>query len=123
MAYVHLEPQRIHGVALGACDAIGFAQQGVDVGERLAGLRGDIAVLTIDNPPVNALSAGVPEGIVAAVRKAEGDPIKKGDVILEMNRKALTNADEAVAAVGGARVDRARFYEIVAALVPRVGSP
>ena len=25
--------------------------------------QGDVAVITIDNPPVNALSPGVPEGI------------------------------------------------------------
>jgi 3-hydroxyacyl-CoA dehydrogenase len=27
----------------------------------------DVAVITIDNPPVNALSPGVPEGIWAAI--------------------------------------------------------
>ena len=30
---------------------------------------GDIGVITVDNPPVNALSPGVPEGIVAALDK------------------------------------------------------
>ena len=29
----------------------------------------DIAVITIDNPPVNALSPGVPEGIKLSSRK------------------------------------------------------
>jgi len=27
----------------------------------------DVAIITIDNPPVNALSPGVPEGIAAAI--------------------------------------------------------
>ncbi len=34
---------------------------------------GDVAVITINNPPVNALSPGVPEGIEAAIaRNREG---------------------------------------------------
>ena len=35
--------------------------------------RDDIAVITIDNPPVNALSPGVPEGITACIRAANED--------------------------------------------------
>ena len=41
--------------------------------------QGDVGVITINNPPVNALSPGVPEGIVAAVealakrRRGQGD--------------------------------------------------
>jgi len=31
--------------------------------------EGHIAVITISNPPVNALSPGVPEGISEAVRR------------------------------------------------------
>ena len=33
---------------------------------------GDVGVITVDNPPVNALSPGVPEGIVAALNKGIG---------------------------------------------------
>ena len=33
----------------------------------------DVAVITINNPPVNALSPGVPEGIAAGIRDALGD--------------------------------------------------
>ena len=36
--------------------------------------QGDIGVITINNPPVNALSPGVPEGIVAGIEAAEKDP-------------------------------------------------
>jgi len=33
----------------------------------------DVAVITIDNPPVNALSPGVPEGLLAAIQAAAAD--------------------------------------------------
>ena len=33
-----------------------------------------VAVLCVDNPPVNALSPGVPEGLEEGVRRAEDDP-------------------------------------------------
>ena len=56
-------------------------------------LHGDIAVLTIDNPPVNALSAGVPEGIVAAVRKAEGDPQVRAIVLIGAGKTFIAGAD------------------------------
>ena len=37
-------------------------------------IRDEVAVVTIDNPPVNALGAGVLEGIEAAVSRAADDP-------------------------------------------------
>ncbi len=33
----------------------------------------DIAIITIDNPPVNALSPGVPEGIGEAIKEINND--------------------------------------------------
>ena len=36
-------------------------------------IQDGIGVITVDNPPVNALSPGVPEGILAAVEKAQAD--------------------------------------------------
>jgi len=36
--------------------------------------QGDVAVVVIDNPPVNALGPGVREGIIAAVKQANADP-------------------------------------------------
>jgi 3-hydroxyacyl-CoA dehydrogenase len=33
----------------------------------------DVAIITINNPPVNALSPGVPEGIVAALDQVRND--------------------------------------------------
>ena len=37
----------------------------------------NVAVITIDNPPVNALSPGVPEGIWAAIDEMNADPAVK----------------------------------------------
>ena len=34
---------------------------------------GDIAIITINNPPVNALSPGVPEGIAEAIEQIGKD--------------------------------------------------
>jgi 3-hydroxyacyl-CoA dehydrogenase len=41
----------------------------------------DVAVITIDNPPVNALSPGVPEGIAAAIDDMNGDSAIKAAVV------------------------------------------
>jgi len=34
---------------------------------------GEIGILTVNNPPVNALSPGVPEGIIAGIEAFEKD--------------------------------------------------
>ncbi len=42
-----------------------------------------VAVITIDNPPVNALSPGVPEGLEAAVARAQPEtPDVKAIVVI-----------------------------------------
>jgi 3-hydroxyacyl-CoA dehydrogenase len=53
----------------------------------------DIGVITIDNPPVNALSPGVPEGIVAAVDKGNADPAVKAMVLIGAGRSFIAGAD------------------------------
>src|SRR5664279_3455556 len=40
-------------------------------------VEGEIAVVTIDSPPVNALSRDVREGLKLGVEKAEADPAVK----------------------------------------------
>jgi len=52
-----------------------------------------IAVITIDNPPVNALSPGVPEGILAALATAEGDPSIRAIVVIGGGRTFIAGAD------------------------------
>ena len=54
---------------------------------------GDIAVITINNPPVNAMSPGVPEGILASVQAAEKDSAIKGMVLIGGGRTFIAGAD------------------------------
>ena len=43
---------------------------------------GDIGIITINNPPVNALSPGVPEGIIASLDTLRADPAVKAVVLI-----------------------------------------
>jgi 3-hydroxyacyl-CoA dehydrogenase len=53
----------------------------------------DVAVITIDNPPVNALSPGVPEGISAAIDAINSDPSVKAAVMIGAGRTFVAGAD------------------------------
>jgi len=53
----------------------------------------DIAVITIDNPPVNALSPGVPEGISVAIDQLNSDPLVKAAVVIGGGRTFVAGAD------------------------------
>ena len=53
----------------------------------------DIAVITIDNPPVNALSPGVPEGIGSAIDEVNGDAAVKAAVLIGGGRTFVAGAD------------------------------
>jgi len=54
---------------------------------------GGIAVVTIDNPPVNALSPGVPEGISAAIARIEKDDDVRAAVLIGGGRTFVAGAD------------------------------
>jgi 3-hydroxyacyl-CoA dehydrogenase len=54
---------------------------------------GEIAIITINNPPVNALSPGVPEGIAAAIAEACEDESIKGVVLIGGGRTFIAGAD------------------------------
>jgi 3-hydroxyacyl-CoA dehydrogenase len=54
---------------------------------------GDIAVVTIDNPPVNALSPGVPEGILDSIEAAAHDPAVKAMVVIGAGSTFIAGAD------------------------------
>jgi 3-hydroxyacyl-CoA dehydrogenase len=56
-------------------------------------VQGDAAVVRIDNPPVNALSPGVPEGIVARIAEAEGDPAVRCIVVMGAGSTFIAGAD------------------------------
>ena len=57
------------------------------------GRDGGIAVITINNPPVNALSPGVPEGIAAAIEKVNSDEEIEAAVILGGGKTFIAGAD------------------------------
>src|ERR1700720_1322140 len=52
-----------------------------------------IGVITVDNPPVNALSPGVPEGIVENVERGNADPAVKAMVLIGAGRSFIAGAD------------------------------
>jgi 3-hydroxyacyl-CoA dehydrogenase len=52
-----------------------------------------IGVITVDNPPVNAMSPGVPEGIIEALEKGEGDPNVQAMVLMGAGRSFIASAD------------------------------
>lgn len=53
----------------------------------------EIGVLTINNPPVNALSPGVPEGIQAGIEELEADESVKAIVLIGGGRTFIAGAD------------------------------
>jgi 3-hydroxyacyl-CoA dehydrogenase len=57
------------------------------------GRHDDVVVLEIDNPPVNALSPGVPEALVAALDAAEGDASVSAIVVRGAGRTFVAGAD------------------------------
>ncbi len=52
-----------------------------------------VAVLLVDNPPVNALSPGVPEGIADGVQRAGSDPSAVAIVLIGSGRTFIAGAD------------------------------
>jgi 3-hydroxyacyl-CoA dehydrogenase len=52
-----------------------------------------IGVITIDNPPVNALGSGVAEGIVESLEKGEADPNVKAFILIGAGRSFIAGAD------------------------------
>jgi 3-hydroxyacyl-CoA dehydrogenase len=55
--------------------------------------QNDIAVITINNPPVNALSPGVPEGISDAIDQINKDDSLKAAVLIGGGRTFVAGAD------------------------------
>jgi 3-hydroxyacyl-CoA dehydrogenase len=55
--------------------------------------HGAVAVVTIDHPPVNALSPGVTEGIAAEVEAANVDPDVQAIVVIGAGRTFIAGAD------------------------------
>ena len=55
--------------------------------------HGEVAVITIDNPPVNALSPGVPEGIESSLKQAVADPQIQAIVVIGAGGTFIAGAD------------------------------
>ena len=53
----------------------------------------DVAIITINNPPVNALSPGVPEGISEAIEQISGDSSVKAAVLIGGGKTFVAGAD------------------------------
>jgi 3-hydroxyacyl-CoA dehydrogenase len=56
-------------------------------------LAGGVAIITIQNPPVNALSPGVPEGILESLSKAAADESVHAVVLIGGGRSFIAGAD------------------------------
>src|SRR6202171_3356401 len=52
-----------------------------------------IGVITVDNPPVNALSPGVPEGIIENVERGNADPAIRAMILIGAGRSFIAGAD------------------------------
>src|SRR4051812_27335456 len=55
--------------------------------------RDGVGVITVDNPPVNALSPGVPEGILTALETAERDTSVRAIILICAGRTFISGAD------------------------------
>ncbi len=56
-------------------------------------LHDDIAVITVDNPPVNALGPGVPEGIASAIKRAGANEKIRAIVMIGAGHTFIAGAD------------------------------
>ncbi len=79
---------------------------------------GEIGIVTIDNPPVNALSPGVPEGIAAAIEQVKNDDSIKGAVMIGGGRTFIAGADirEFGKVTSGQRKERIDFHTVLHAI-------
>ncbi len=70
-------------------------------------VEGDIAVLTLNSPPVNALSAKVRDGIFNGIEQAVGDDAVKAVVLICDGRTFIAGAD--ITEFGGAQTGASLF--------------
>ena len=54
---------------------------------------GSIGIITVNNPPVNALSVGVPQGIIDGVKASESDASVRAIVLMGGGRSFIAGAD------------------------------
>ena len=68
---------------------------------------GEIAIVTLNSPPVNALSANVRDGLVEGFRQAKADPDVKAIVLICEGRTFIAGAD--ISEFGGAQKGASLF--------------
>ncbi len=56
-------------------------------------LHGHVLVITVNNPPVNALSAAVRQGLFAAIEQADAEPDAKAVLIVSEGKTFIAGAD------------------------------
>jgi 3-hydroxyacyl-CoA dehydrogenase len=56
-------------------------------------VNGNIAILEVDNPPVNPLSSGVRAGLAEFIAKANSDESVKGIILTGAGRSFIAGAD------------------------------
>ena len=56
-------------------------------------LHGPVMVITVNNPPVNALSAAVRQGLVAAIEQADAEPDVRAVLIVSEGKTFIAGAD------------------------------
>ena len=54
---------------------------------------GEVGIITVNNPPVNALSPGVPEGIASAIETIQKDDQLKAGILIGGGRTFIAGAD------------------------------
>ncbi len=76
---------------------------------------GEVAVITVNNPPVNALSPGVPEGIAEAIAKISADDSIKGAVMIGSGQTFIAGADikEFGKITSGQRKEGINFLDVI----------
>ena len=56
-------------------------------------VRDGVALIAVDNPPVNALGRGVPEALGAALQRAAADPGARAIVVMGAGKTFIAGAD------------------------------
>ncbi len=80
--------------------------------------EGEVAVITVNNPPVNALSPGVPEGIKACLEEAKTDDSIKAIILIGGGRTFIAGADikEFGKITSGQRREGINFLDLLLAI-------
>ena len=76
--------------------------------------RGEIAVITLNSPPVNALSAKVRNGLAAGFKAADEDPQTKAIVLICEGRTFIAGAD--ITEFGKPATDSASLFDVQKAM-------